>query len=108
MDQMSFDFGQARAYMHEVFAFEQEREGLNERMNDARTVARELGVPTKAVEVAIRTARNHKKALKLVNQDEFDALLTVAREWVEMHEEAAALGEQGAQMFTPSGEGQAC
>ena len=86
MDQMSFDFGQAERYMRQFFGFEKRREELTAEVNAARTLAREMGVPTKAVELAIKAERNHAKALLVVSQEEFDALRAAARVMQEMDE----------------------
>ena len=102
MDQMSFDFGQAKQYMQQMFGFEDERDKLNDRINAARKMAKDLGVPTKAVELAIRVERSHQKAIAVVSQEEFDALRAEARILVEMQESVEALAEQGARMFLPS------
>lgn len=102
MDQMSFNFQQAESYMREMFGFEEERDKLNERINTARKLARKNGVPTKAVELAIRAERNHKKAIAVVSQEEFDALREAARVLVEMQESIDELAETGVRMYTPS------
>lgn len=93
MQQMNFDFGQAVEYMKQVFGFEERRETLNTEMSTARTLAKDQGVPTKAVEIAIRAERNHRRALAVVSQEEFDALRAQAKIWVDMMEEAQALGD---------------
>lgn len=99
MEQMSFNFEQAKDYMRQMFGFEEERDKLNERITAARKIARDLGVPTKAVELAIRTERNHRKAIAVVSQAEFDALRAHASVLVEMTEAAEELGRMGAKMF---------
>ena len=108
MDQMSFDFNQAKDYMRQMFGYEEEREKLSERINAARKMARDLGVPIKAVELAIKAERNHRKAIAVVSQAEFDALRAEAAILVEMQEAARELAEVGpVRMFTPSDEDEA-
>ena len=94
MEQQSFDFNQAEIYMRKTFVFEKRREALNEEVNATRKWARDLGVPTKAVEAAVRVTRKRLAALALVNQEEFDELCRIAEELQEMDDDVEALTQQ--------------
>lgn len=85
-EQLSFDLGQAKEYMEQYFILDRERGDLNARINDARTIAREQGVPTKAVEAAIRVARARRKCGLSV--PEFEELIKVVEEVAELLDEA--------------------
>ena len=99
-NQMSFDWGQTSEYLGKVFEFELEKEELNQRMSDARKTAEALGVPTKAVQLAVTVARKTLKAHELLTQAEFDELVELAREKQEMTEAAQSLGEKGPSALT--------
>lgn len=91
MNQMSFDFGQAGKYMAQMFVFEERRAALNEEIGECRKIAKDLGVPTKAVEKAIKVARAHAAALELVSQEDFDMLLSMARKYQEQADDIAEI-----------------
>ena len=62
-----------------MYEFEVQRDDLNEKINHCRKLAREDGIPTKAVEAAIQVAKRRRKALELVSQEDFDELVNEAR-----------------------------
>lgn len=76
MEQMSFDFGDAREYMTLMLGYDNQRDELSEAINEARTEARERGLPTKAIEAAIRAAKGRRKSALTVA--EFTALMAAA------------------------------
>jgi hypothetical protein len=74
--QFSFDLTRATAYMQVMFHLEGQRDELNDAITGARTEARDAGVPTKAVEAAIKAAKGRRKAA--LTPAEFGALMDAA------------------------------
>jgi hypothetical protein len=87
VEQLSFSFHQETAldYMRTMFDLEAQRDELNEAINDARTSARERGVPTKAVEAAVRAAKGRRKAA--LHPDEFRWLMEQAEQMLPREDE---------------------
>jgi hypothetical protein len=76
--QFSFDFDEARGYMASMFHLEGQRDELNTAINEIRTTAREAGVPTKAVEAAIKAAKGRRKSQ--LTPQEFQELVNAAED----------------------------
>ena len=72
----SFNMDEAKAYMQTMFHLEGQRDELNDAINEARQNARQRGVPTKAVEAAIRAAKGRRKSN--LAPSEFQAIMDAA------------------------------
>lgn len=86
-EQMRFSFNIANAtdFMRTMFHLEAQRDELNEAINIARSEAREIGVPTKAVEAAIKAAKGRRKSG--LSPAEFQKLMDLAEGMMPKDEE---------------------
>lgn len=94
MDQLSFNFDDAKAYMLTMLHLEAQRDEVTTAINEARTLARNAGVPTKAVEATLKAAKSKQKALDLLAPTEFAQLMVEAERLLATQ---AAVGEERAQ-----------
>jgi hypothetical protein len=76
MEQIPFDFHEAREYLISMLAYENQRDELNKAINEARQMAKDKGVPTKACEAAIRAAKGRRKSA--ISPADFTALMDAA------------------------------
>lgn len=84
--QLSFNWAEASGYMRQMLVLDHEREEVNARITDARRCAQAAGVPTKAVEAALRAARGRRKCG--LGVDEFSELLQGAERLLQAYEES--------------------
>lgn len=71
-----FDFNEAREYMTLMLAYDNQRDELTEAINEARQLAKDKGVPTKACEAALRAAKGRRKSA--ITPTDFAALMDAA------------------------------
>ena len=91
--QMTFDFGQAEAYMESTLKFEKEMDELRTRIAECDAEAKALGVPTKAVKLAVKEARNRAKAHDIVAPEDYAKLVAMATAMVLIDEATEGLGD---------------
>ena len=88
MEQISFTFvlDDAKTYLRNAMDLADQRDEINARITEMRNEARQQGVPTKAVDAAVKAARAGRKARLEVTELEFQHLLDIAEEILEARE----------------------
>ena len=81
---LTFDKDLARGYLKAMHHFEAQRDELNEAITECRETAKNAGVPTKAVEAALKAAKGRRKSM--LTSHEFGWLMDEAEKLLEATE----------------------